>query len=280
MTWAKWLETIRGEIVWRPLSRSLLAVSPAAVLFLISGDDRWLTVMALVTMCAVIVEERLSLAPFGVLLHGLAIMAGFVGLSTASVSPILFVGLCAILASVSIWLTTKGRSLRSLGNFTFIPALYLASEAIEAATTGSLAGHLTHELAFMIAGLIPVVILAASRRPTPDDRSLDLISARRAFPRLSHRTDYGEKRLVIEACLAIACAVGLAASLVEWQSLDHGQWVIWSAASVVTARRARSTVNCVIARSALSSAFPQVSLSDGACRIPPRSTAFALLPDC
>ncbi|WP_186374329.1 FUSC family protein [Roseomonas gilardii] len=26
----------------------------------------------------------------------------------------------------------------------------------------------------------------------------------------------------------------LAASLVEWQALDHGQWVIWSAASVVT----------------------------------------------
>jgi hypothetical protein len=223
-----------GEIAWRPLSRSLLVVSPSIALSIVSGDIRWLTTTALVSMCVTIVEERLFLAPFGVLLHGVAIMAGFVTLVAASVSPILFVALCAIMAATSIWLTTKGHALRSLGNFTFIPALYLANDVVETAATQGVAAATARELPYMIAGLIPVFILAASRRPALDPPSSFLTLGQRARLRLSHKTDYGERRLVVEACLAVACAVGLAATLVEWQALDHGQWVIWSAASVVT----------------------------------------------
>ena len=37
-----------------------------------------------------------------------------------------------------------------------------------------------------------------------------------------------------EAVIAVILAVAAAASLVEWRHLDHGQWVVWSGASVVT----------------------------------------------
>jgi uncharacterized membrane protein YccC len=40
--------------------------------------------------------------------------------------------------------------------------------------------------------------------------------------------------------VAAGLAVGVAAILVEWLHIDHGQWVIWSAVSVVTGHTASS----------------------------------------
>ena len=37
-----------------------------------------------------------------------------------------------------------------------------------------------------------------------------------------------------EGIVAAALAVGVAASLVEWQGIHYAQWLVWSAASVVT----------------------------------------------
>ncbi|WP_315709988.1 FUSC family protein [Brenneria uluponensis] len=231
---ARWLEGMLDEIAWRPLMWALLVVSPSVILFFIFGNTHWLATTALVSMCTMIVEERLVLTPFGVLLHGVAITAGFVILVTASSSSTFFVALCAVMTVASIWLTIKGHALRSLGNFTFIPTLYLASESLEASTAQQLIVHAAHELPYILIGLVPVIILAVLRHSAQERSSSFVIYGQRTFFLLSHRTDFGERRQVVEACLTIACAVGLAATLVEWQSLNHGQWVIWSAASVVT----------------------------------------------
>ncbi|MGN7963969.1 hypothetical protein [Brucella sp. 22210] len=64
----------------------------------------------------------------GVLLHGTAIGVGFVMLAFARVMelPDLFIALCIAMAYMSIKIAAQGEALRSIGNFTFIPALYLA----------------------------------------------------------------------------------------------------------------------------------------------------------
>ncbi|MGN7963967.1 FUSC family protein [Brucella sp. 22210] len=51
---------------------------------------------------------------------------------------------------------------------------------------------------------------------------------------LSFKKDFGERRLTTEPCLAAALAVGFSAFMAARFSLDHGQWLVWSAASVVT----------------------------------------------
>ncbi|MGP2704828.1 FUSC family protein, partial [Serratia marcescens] len=50
-----------------------------------------------------------------------------------------------------------------------------------------------------------------------------------------HRSEgFGARVACGEALLAVIFAVGLSAALVEWRQLDYGQWVIWSAVSVIT----------------------------------------------
>jgi uncharacterized membrane protein YccC len=47
-----------------------------------------------------------------------------------------------------------------------------------------------------------------------------------------------ERNAYIELVITVALAVACAAVLVEWRHVDHGQWMIWSAASVVTGNSA------------------------------------------
>src|SRR6476646_10767260 len=54
---------------------------------------------------------------------------GFLVLLTTISTPPAFVGATAAMAAASILVTAKDHKVRSLGNFTFIPALYLACEA-------------------------------------------------------------------------------------------------------------------------------------------------------
>jgi hypothetical protein len=237
MTWLRrWQETVLNEVSWQPLGRALLALSPFIALFIFSRNTQWLATAALISICTTITQERLSLAPVGVVLHGMAIMFGFIVLIAASAAPPLFVGLCAMMATAAVWLMSKGHLLRSLGNFTFIPALYLACETIERSAPRQLTMQMIQVLPYIAIGLLPVVLLAAHQHSVSTRQPLFLTLSHRAHiqVRLSHKAEYGQRRGVLEACIAVTCAVGLAATLVEWQALDHGQWVIWSAASVVT----------------------------------------------
>ncbi|VVE75710.1 FUSC family protein [Pandoraea sputorum] len=225
-----------GEANWPSLSRAFVATLPSIALLVLTGDHRWLATAAFVSICAAIVEERLALTLQGVLLHGAAIMLGFTIFVAVASRSGLFVALCACMAGASVCLTARGKHLRSLGNFTFLPSLYLANEALEHAAAQGLAVHPVSEAFYIAAGLMPVAALALGRqlasRPTPASsprRQLALI-------RLSRTSDYGERRSVIGTCLTIVCSVALAAILVKWRSFGHGQWVIWSSASVVTGK--------------------------------------------
>jgi hypothetical protein len=66
------------------------------------------------------------------------------------------------------------------------------------------------------------------------DRDLGVSHIRHLTRFRRRAVDYGVAASFVEAMLAVALAVACASSIVEWRHLDHGQWVIWSAASVVT----------------------------------------------
>jgi hypothetical protein len=219
-----------AEVETGALGRAMLVLAPLVLAAALSGDANWL-LAAIVTVSAYIAMERSGLAPLGVVLHGLAIVAGFMALLAAQAIPLLFIIGCAALASTSVLLTARGANLQSLGIFTFIPALYLACEAAEAAAPHQLVQHGTAFLPFVMVALLPVLLLSAFDHICACGPGVNRLHH---FRRILRWSELGVRSFYGEAMIAAALAVAVAASAVEWWHIEHGQWVIWSAASVVT----------------------------------------------
>lgn len=208
-----------------------LAVCIAPVgLYGLTGDENWL-LASLVTISLFIGIERVGLAMLGVLAQTAAIGAGFLLLSFAKSSPPTFVAGCAMLAASAVALSLAGARLRSLGNFVFIPSLYLACETADA--------HVStlQLIPYLGAAALPVFVLSYIDivRRTPARRRLRALMNWRRPGDLGPAASPGD---AAAAVTAVTLAVASAASLVEWRALAHGQWVIWSAASVVTGNAA------------------------------------------
>ena len=128
-------------------------------------------------------------------------------------------------------LTARGAKLQSLGIFTFIPTLYLACEAAEAAAPHQLIQHGIAFLPFVMVALLPVLLLSAFDHICACGPEVNRLHH---FRRILRWSELGVRSFYGEAMIAAALAVAVAASAVEWWHIEHGQWVIWSAASVVT----------------------------------------------
>ncbi|BEV72133.1 FUSC family protein [Paludibacterium sp. THUN1379] len=220
-----------AEIHLRQAGRCLMVLMPVLLLWVISGDALWLraAVMAVATLIGV---ERAHLAPAGVLLQALAVTMGFLLLFFALQQPVLFVLGCGLMAAAAIGLSAFGRKLRSLGNFVFIPALYLACETAEGLVPAQFAAHAWHFLPYMLISMLPVLLLSLIEHHRRGRQQA--AGMWRHYLCWRHQRDAGEAMPVAAAMLAVGLAVACAAALVEWQQLGHGQWVVWSAASVVT----------------------------------------------
>ncbi|TDR78373.1 FUSC family protein [Paludibacterium purpuratum] len=213
----------------RQLGRCLVVLMPVLLVWWASADLLWLRA-AIVAVALYIGVERAHLAPLGVLLQTLAIMAAFLLLLRSLVVPPLFVAGCALMAAGAIGLSAYGRKLRSLGNFVFIPALYLACEAADGSAPAQYAAQGAHLLPYIALCMLPVWLLSLVEH----HRRLDAMPWWRHHTRLRYLDDAGTTMAVREAMLAGGLAVACAAALVAWRHFGHGQWVIWSAASVVT----------------------------------------------
>jgi hypothetical protein len=135
-------------------------------------------------------------------------------------TPPAFVGATAAIAAASILVTTKGHKLRSLGNFTFIPALYLACETAERAPRGVLFDRGLAFLPYMAAAMVPVIVLAVAEHVRDRDPGISHI---RHLARVRRRVaDDGVAASFGEAMVAVTLAVACASILVEWRHLDHG----------------------------------------------------------
>jgi hypothetical protein len=223
------MQQLRSVVDLRAALRCLLVLLPVFAWSLLSGDVRWLqaAVMAVSTLIGV---ERVGLAPLGVLLQGCAAIAGFFLLYFSLCFPLLFVLACALMAAAAIGLAAFGRKLRSLGNFIFIPALYLACEAFDGPAAAPSVVVALAWMPYLLLCLLPVLLLSLLEYAIRVHRS-----GQSGWSQILHQgLDLGERIPVHESMLAAALAVALAASMVEYGQIGHGQWVVWSAASVVT----------------------------------------------
>ncbi|WP_263352045.1 FUSC family protein [Acidicapsa acidisoli] len=211
-------------------TRAVIVLTPLILLAWISGEGIWLRA-ALVTVSAFIAMERSGLAPIGTILHGAAIIVCYLALVAAQTTELLFILGCVLFAAASILLTGWDARLRSLGNFTFIPALYLACETKEWEGPGNPLHRGILFLPAIMLAILPVLVMSALEHRKTRPLNVSRLWHFRAVLSWAERK---EPSPYFEAMVATALAVGLAAHTVMVWRLDQGQWMIWSAASVIT----------------------------------------------
>lgn len=216
------------------LGRTLAVCAPTIALYGATGDARWL-LASIATVSIAIAVERVGIAPLGALAQGEAIVAGFLSLSCALSAWPAFVAGCATLAAAAVALSRCGARLRSLGNFVFIPSLYLTCEAAAAHHSA------TRLVPYLGAAMLPAIALSGVQawRNAPAAHRLHALARWRGARELGRPAASSD---AAQAIVAVALAVAAAALLVEWRHIDNGQWAIWSAASVVTGDAATARV--------------------------------------
>lgn len=216
------------------LGRTLAVCAPTIALYGATGDARWL-LASIATVSIAIAVERVGIAPLGALAQGAAIVAGFLSLSCALSAWPAFVAGCATLAAAAVALSRCGARLRSLGNFVFIPSLYLTCEAAAAHHSA------TRLVPYLSAAMLPAIALSGVQawRNAPAAHRLHALARWRGARELGRPAASSD---AAQAIVAVALAVAAAALLVEWRHIDNGQWAIWSAASVVTGDAATARV--------------------------------------
>ncbi len=213
---------LKGEINWSQLGCVLLLGSPWLLLSALTQDPLWLHA-SMVTMGGYIAADRGGLNVIRSLLQLLGMVIGFWLLYATLPLPVGFTLLCALFAVGITWLGYRSPALRSVATFTFIPALYLACEL--GSSSHSPSGTPTSFLSllpYLLLGGLPVLLLLAIKARLPQ-----------ALPELRPLASLSYPPLPISHLMTAGVSVALAALLVELIHFPHGQWIIWSAASVV-----------------------------------------------
>ncbi|MGQ3888305.1 FUSC family protein [Legionella sp. CNM-1927-20] len=226
----KWLKNeIRGHLLFR----GILVLIPFAYLFSVTKNYSWLQV-SVVSMSSLIVKEKLQLTTLGVLLHGLSVIILFNLLFLTQFQPVLFIAICTLSAVTIIWITTYGDQLRTLGNWTFIPAIILSIE-LASEIKYSFWNEIQSIFPFLIISLLPTLVMSFYDQI----RALKKGYHWQAF-QLSYLSDFGKMESNLEAMLAMGLGIIIASSIVEYLPMQNGHWMIWGVASVITGNRETS----------------------------------------
>ena len=215
------------------LYRAAIVLFPLFMAAMVSGETAWLQA-SLVSVSGLVAVDRSGMAPAGVVLHGLSIAVGFTALVLSSANPAAFVICTAAIASASVLVTAQGAELRSFGNFTFIPALYLACETADGTHDGRLLHHALVFLPYLMGGIVPVVLLSAIEHHGNREPGTGYFEH---FAKILRSVGFTGSVAYWEATVAVVLAVTVAAVIVERFDIEHGQWIIWSAASERRKRR-------------------------------------------
>lgn len=198
--------------------RALAVISPLVVAYFVFNAPAVVD-LCLLTVSLLIPALKLRLSPAAVTVHYLVIVVTFSVLFLAAPVRPLFVVLAAAAGFLAAAAPRFGTPLRTLGNWVFIPAVYLALEIRE----GALGEAALRQAGIMLA-LSPIGLLLVCAVATFDGQ-------RRSPERPDMFGPPSDDWLV--AASATAAAVFAAALLVEAFDIREGQWLIWSAASVV-----------------------------------------------
>ena len=218
-------DVLSREIKTRELLRALVVVGPFVAAYFISRETALLN-LGLVAISLLIPALRLHLPPKVIAWHYLAILVTFAALFLAAPIKPLFVVLTALAGFLAVAATRYGEHFRTLGNWVFIPAVYLACEVREGVSASEALRH-----AGMIVVSSPIALALVCGIQIYDQRR-----------RNDAATSFGPPAAEwLLSALATAMAVFAAAALVEMLDLAQGQWVMWSAASVVVGDLSAST---------------------------------------
>ena len=111
------------------IARALAVIGPLVVAYFVF-DERALVNLCLLTVSLLIPALKLRLSPAAVTVQYLVIVATFSILFLAAPVGPLFVVLAALAGFLAAAVTRFGTLLRTLGNWVFIPAVYLALEIL------------------------------------------------------------------------------------------------------------------------------------------------------
>ena len=218
-------DLLSREIKSAELLRALVVVGPMVAAYFVSRETALLN-LGLVAVSLLIPALRLHLPPKVIAWHYLAILITFAALFLAAPIKPLFVALTALAGFLAVAGTRYGEHFRTLGNWVFIPAVYLACEVREGASASE---ALRHAGVIIVSSPIALALVCAIR--IYDQR-------RRGPAAISFGPRAAEWFL---PAAATAMAVFAAAALVDILDLAQGQWVMWSAASVVVGDLSAST---------------------------------------
>jgi Fusaric acid resistance protein-like len=219
-------EILARELRVGDLFKAVIVIGPLGAAYFISGEDA-VSDLSLIAISLLIAAFKLQLPPKLIALHLLVILVTLVTFFLAeSIRPI-FVLLAAFAAFLASALTRYGEALRTVGSWVFIPALYVACKLYENTPSEE-----SFRQVSIIVAFAPVVLALVCAVQIYDRRIL-LAHTSQSYGRAS--SDW----LLFASASAIA--VFAAAALVEIFNLAQGQWLIWSAASVVVGDLATST---------------------------------------
>jgi hypothetical protein len=230
------LNTLKQEIYWGTLARAIISLLPI-ILGLLLFPNALLFNVGLITISLFIAADQLKLGTVAMTAHFLLIAICFTLLFFSLSFPYLFVPLCAVIAFATIYFTKHGSKIRKLTNFTFIPSLYLACEIHE-----SVPSDLILSTYFEFIKLTPIAWLSIwllntiPKISSPKKQPVSIHAQEKQFLHtIMIGVDVGEPELIwLPAALAISLGVALAATLVETLHIAHGEWMIWSVASIIT----------------------------------------------
>lgn len=224
------LNKIDERIDIRKLFRALLVLTPTIIIAAKTGDSEWMHT-AIITYACFNAAQRLDLTPFGVLILGILVLIAFIIFYFSLLVPALFIAICAITAMTTVGLAAFGENLRWAGVSVFISALYIACETAEEISPNTVKMHGLQELPYIVFALTPVLCLSIFDNKGRFS-SMGGGYKGNILSRLC-RKDPGEPTIYGEAIIATGISVSVAATLVEWEGFNNGQWIIWSTASVL-----------------------------------------------
>lgn len=219
-------DVLAREVKAAELLRALIVVGPMVAAYFIARETALLN-LGLVAVSLLIPALRLHLPPKVIAWHYLAILVTFAALFLAAPVKPLFTVLTALAGFLAVAVTRYGEHFRTLGNWVFIPAVYLACEVREGVSASDALHH-----AGVIVASSPIALALVCGIRIYDRRRQSSAVATSFGPSLAEW---------FLPAAATAMAVLAAAALVEILNLAQGQWVMWSAASVVVGDLAAST---------------------------------------
>jgi uncharacterized membrane protein YccC len=201
-------------IDYRGISLALSAFFPMLVYYLITRDDIVLY-LGLISISLVITKDKLHLNLFHGFCHYLAMILAFSILYFSYSYKILFVFLTSLLALFSILITQKGAKLRTLGNYIFIPAVYIGCELRISLAAERVFDEYFHFVKLSLLCLfVHFIIHFLFHEKQKEDFGLP---------------DANWKRPSFIILISVAISTSVALLL----NLSHLQWAIWSSASII-----------------------------------------------